>query len=192
MRRRFNSGVVSPDVLVRVLTDVLHKPPRVAACSPASYGRTTDSTQNFPEIAPHMIADFVTTSQRTERAIKGRERVTRGQPGYTPIIPLRPAPDTANAHATRTTAGGTNTTEVPEPILTFDPENPASVKAVVSIVQAVLKEMGIENVSLADKRRTKSSGSRQSRGIGGRAKAIRAQQALIEPREDCTWKVGRF
>jgi hypothetical protein len=182
MRRRFNSTVVSPDVLVRVLTDILRKPPRVAACSPASYGRPTDSTQNFPEIAPHM-----TPSKRTERAIKGRERVIRGQPGYTPIIPLRPAPDTANANATRTTAG-----EVPEPILTFDPENPASVKAVVSIVQAVLKEMGIENVSLADERRTKSSGSRQSRGIGGRAKAIRAQQALIEPREDCAWKVGRF
>jgi len=138
-----------------------------------------------------MIADFVTPSRRTERAIKGKERATKGQPAYTPIIPLRPAPDTANANATQTTAGSSDK-EVPEPILTFDPENPASVKAVVSIVQAVLKEMGIENVSLADKRRAKSLGSRQSRGIAARARAIRAQQALIEPREDCAWKVGHF
>lgn len=193
MRRRINADVVSPDILVRVPTDVLGKPLRVAACSSApDGGRPTGSTQSFPEIAPHMIADFVTPSQRRERAMKGKERATRGQPSYTPIVPLRPAPDIANASTTRTTASSSNVTEVPESILTFDPENPASVKAVVSIVQAVLKEMGIENVSLADKRRTKNSRPRQSRGIGGTARAIRAQQALIEPHEDCAWKVGFF
>jgi hypothetical protein len=189
MRRRINADIVSRNILANVPTDFQGQRPRVAACSSASYGRPTDPTPGFPEIAPRMIADFVTPSQRIERAKKGKERVTRGEPCHTPIIPLRPAP--ADANSTRTTEGSGNTTEVPSSILAFDPENPASVKAVVSIVQAVLREMGIENVSLADKRRTKGSGSRQS-GVGVRARAIRAQQALIEPREDCAWKVGHF
>jgi hypothetical protein len=132
-----------------------------------------------------MIADFVTLNWRRERAAKGKERVTRGQPSDMPIIPLRLVARNIMPGTATSTTDGSNATEVSDSVLVFDPDNAASVQAVTHIVQAVLKEMGIEKISLPGKHRTKDSSSGQSRGLATMVRAIRAQQALMDPLQDC-------
>jgi hypothetical protein len=189
MRRRLHADAVSSHRIFQTIhahhSCVMSQPPRVPV-SLASHDQQGPSP-SFPMNPPQMVPNFVTPTQRAAWSAKAKERILRGQPANIPVIPLRPlAPSTTPASGTDEPSPAT-TARVPTSVISFDPEDPASVRAMASIVGAVLKELGIEGTSVAKTRgRVKPSGSRQAR-----AGAIRAQQALMTPEEDCAWKVCR-
>ena len=70
--------------------------------------------------------------------------------------------------------------------MTFDPGDPQSVRAVTWVVEEVLRRLNHEGVVIVGNGGKKKMASKSRRS---RALAIKAQQAMMSPEDDCAWKV---
>jgi hypothetical protein len=154
---------------VRAISALFGAVPPATASSPA-----TPQSGSFPQTPPRRIPQFITPDVRTVRNLRAADRVLRSEGSTIPIVPLRLAPSLATP-----TAGPT----MPDPVQTFDAEDPRSRETIKAIVQEVLRALGHEKITVTGTRGKKSRRARNSE--------INAQKALITQEEDCLWKVSR-
>jgi hypothetical protein len=161
---------------------------RTVPIATASSSRTAPSPRNFLRTAPQLSPQFASPALRAERRREAADRVIRSQGSTIPITPLRPVSAEVQAEAERhqfaSDEGGQPL--IPEPIRTFDPQDPGSMEAVTLIVEEVLKRLGHEGVTIVgDRRKSQARNSRRSRQT-----AVKLQQASMTPEDDCYWKVS--
>jgi len=95
-----------------------------------------------------------------------------------PTTSLAPAPNQAGDPVTNSAAAAPT---IPNPISTFDGQDPQSVRVVTTIVREVLRNLGHDSITVV------KNGKRTSRNA--KQIAIRAQKGLITAEEDLAWKV---
>jgi hypothetical protein len=131
-----------------------------------------------------------------------RYGVIRPHDGAVPTLPTPAAIQTvptanptipaANANAPAANSGGSdplvNPAEagasytIPDPILTFNGQDPRSVAMVTGIVQEVLRRLGPDNVTVPKMRKSTNA----------RRMAINAQKVVIGTDADLGWKVRNY
>ena len=135
--------------------------------------------ESFPHVSPNTVPHFVSPALHTARKQRISESVLRSQPCIIPIVPLRPAP-TSNVNQHTSTPNVNQPTSTPIPV---DLQDPKSVKAVTLIVEKVLQRLGYDGITITGQRKRVSNTKRS------RETAIKVQQALMSPEQDCLWKV---